>query len=308
MDSASSTATEPAEGVSFAKHAGRIEIFLGGRPLTAFHYEEKWDKPFLYPLRTASGLVISRGYPINPHPGEEQDHDWHRGIWYGHGDVNGHDFWRELGRDRTGLIVPLAEPTYRAEGDWGKIVAELGLQTEKQEIIGTLRADYSFSKSDAGLVIDTAISLRADKGQDLRFGDTEDGGFAMRLADGFRQDRDAALLNSEGQAGTENIWGKAARWVDYSTTMGGQAVGVTMFDHPSNLRHPTRWHARGYSLCSANPFGLASFTGDGSKDGSYTLPEGETTTFRYRVIIHEGPRTPEQIEQIYSQYAGTSLQ
>ena len=239
--------------MSFAKHAGRIEVFLGGHPLTTFHYEDEWDKPFLYPLRTLSGVVVSRGYPIDPRPDEERDHDWHRGIWYGHGDINGHDFWRELGRDKTGLIVPIDEPTYRAESDRGTIVAELGLQSENQEIIGSLRADYAFSTSGAAVVIDAAISLRADRGQALRFGDTDDGGFAMRLADGFRQDRGALLLNSEGQSGTENIWGKASRWVDYSATIDGEDVGVTMFDHPSNLRHATRWHARGYSLCSANP-------------------------------------------------------
>ena len=263
--------SEPVESVSFAQHPGRIEVLLGGRPLTAFHYDAKWDKPFLYPLRTSSGLVVSRGHPIDPRPGEERDHDWHRGIWYGHGDVNGHDFWRELGRDKTSLIVPTTEPTYRTEGDSGTIVAELGLQTEAQETIGTLQGAFTFSASDADIVIDAAISLRADEGQNLRFGDTEDGGFAMRLADEFRQDRGAILRNANGQTGTENIWGKAARWVDYSAAIDGKDVGVTMFDHPSNLRHPSRWHARGYSLCSANPFGLAEFTGETGSDGSFIL-------------------------------------
>ena len=239
-----------------------------------------------------------------PQPGEEQDHDWHRGIWYGHGDVNGHDFWRELGRDKTGMIVPVSDPTFRTEGDHGVLSAGLGLQTETGERIGTLRQDYGFSTSEGAIVLDATIAILADQGQSLRFGDTDDGGFAMRLADAFRQDRGAVLQNSEGQQHTENIWGKAARWVDYSTTMDGKDVGVTMFDHPSNLRHPTRWHARGYSLCSANPFGTASFTADESNDGSYTVPEGETVTFRYRMILYEGPKPPGEIEQLYGQYAG----
>lgn len=297
-------APESAAAVSFERGALQIQVLLGGKPFTTFHYEEKWDKPFLYPLRTASGTVISRGYPLEPREGEERDHDWHRGIWYGHGDVNGHDFWRELGRDKTGRIVPVSEPTYQVHGDQGTLTTEFGLQTVKQEIIGTLREDYTFSKSDSAIVIDATIAIRADRGQALRFGDTDDGGFAMRLADAFRQDHGAVLLNSEGQTGTENVWGKPAKWIVYSSTMEGKQVGVAMFDHPSNLRHPSRWHARGYSLCSANPFGLASFTGDKSNDGSYTLPEGEITTFRYQVIIHEGGITPEQIERLYNQFAG----
>ena len=125
----------------------------------------------------------------------------------------------------------------------------------------------------------------------------------MRLADAFRQDRGAVLRNSEGQEGTEGIWGQAARWVDYSTAIDGKHVGVAIFDHPSNLRHPTRWHARGYSLCSANPFGTGSFTGHKSNDGSHTVPEGETIAFRYRMILYEGRKAPEQIERLYGQYA-----
>ena len=302
-DEAAEIAAGQPAAVSFSQETDRIDVHLGGKPLTSFHYAATWDKPFLHPLRTSSGLLISRGYPVDPEPGEEHDHEWHRGIWYGHGDVNGHDFWRELGRDKTGMIVPVAAPTFRAEGGRGFLSAELGLQTELGQTIGTLRQDYGFSTSDGAIVLDATIAIRADQGQSLRFGDTDDGGFAMRLADAFRQDRGAVLQNSEGQRDTENIWGQTARWVDYSATMGGRHVGVTIFDHPSNLRHPTRWHARGYSLCSANPFGSASFTDGKSNDGSYTLAAGETITFRYRMILYEGRKAPEQIERLYRQYA-----
>lgn len=302
-DEAAETAAGQLAAVSFSQEKDRIDVHLDGRPLTSFHYAAKWDKPFLHPLRTSSGLLISRGYPVDPQPGEEHDHEWHRGVWYGHGDVNGHDFWRELGRDKTGMIIPVSEPTFRAEGGRGLLSAELGLRTELGQGIGTLRQDYGFSTSDGAIVLDATIAIRADHGQPLRFGDTDDGGFAMRLADAFRQDRGAVLLNSEGQTGTENIWGQAAGWVDYSATVDGTHVGVTIFDHPSNLRHPTRWHARGYSLCSANPFGTASFTDDKGSDGSYTVAAGESITFRYRMILYEGRKAPEQIERLYGQYA-----
>ena len=289
--------------VSFEQGARQFQVLIEGLPFTTFRYEEQWDKPFLYPLRTASGTVISRGYPVEPREGEEQDHDWHRGIWYGHGDINGADFWRELGRDKTGLLVTVAEPAYQQRGGQGTLIAELGLQTVEKEIIGTVREEFTFSKAEALRTIDAAITIRANRGQALRFGDTEDGGFGMRLADEFRQDRGAILINSEGQKDTENIWGKPAKWIDYSTAIEGRELGVAMFDHPSNLRHPTRWHARGYSLCAANPFASGDFTGDKSNDGSYTINEGEAVTFRYRVLIHEGETTPAEIEQLFGEFA-----
>ena len=103
------------------------------------------------------------------------------------------------------------------------------------------------------------IAVHADQGAALNFADTEDGGFGMRLSDAFRQDRGAKLTNAQGLEGTENIWGKNSEWVDYSAFIDGRK-GTAVFDHPTNLHHPTGWHARGYSLCAANPFAAGDFT------------------------------------------------
>ena len=293
--------------VSFESGDREVRVLLGGEPFTTLHFGDEWDKPFLYPLRTASGLTVSRGYPVMPREGEERDHDWHRGIWYGHGDINGHDFWRELGRDKTGMIVPLSEPVLEGRAERGAVEARFGFRTASGELIGSLVERYTISRPDDSIRIDALLTFAADRGQRLRFGDTEDGGFAVRLADEFRQERGAVLLNSEGLRETENIWGQAARWVNYSAVVDGKLAGVAILDHPSNLRHPSRWHARGYSLCSANPFGLRDFTGDESADGSHVVPLGGTLTLRYRVIIHEGATEPATIKRWFSEFATEPL-
>jgi hypothetical protein len=97
-------------GIRFTDSSGRVDVTLDGKPLTAFHYDLKWDKPFLYPIRTVSGQVISRGWPVESRPGEQQDHAWHRGIWYGHGDINGEDFWREKPDKTTSRLVVDGKP------------------------------------------------------------------------------------------------------------------------------------------------------------------------------------------------------
>src|SRR2546428_4858337 len=35
------------------------------------------SKPTLYPLRTASGKLVTRGWPLEPRPGERVDHPHH---------------------------------------------------------------------------------------------------------------------------------------------------------------------------------------------------------------------------------------
>jgi len=289
-----------AAAVSRAASVEKVAIVVGGKPFTSFYCGKEWDKPFLYPLLTASGRVISRGWPVEPREGETNDHAWHRGIWFGHGDVNKHDFWREQGRQKTSCLFVKGAPSLTRPAGRPSLSAELTMSIPAGRSIGSVREDFTFWEDCSNRFIDARISVHADAGEALRFGDTDDGGFGFRLADDFREDRGAILRNSDGLQGTDKIWGKPARWVDYSARLDGNLVGVAVFDHPANLRHPTTWHARGYSLCAANPFGLGSFTRDKSKDGSHMVPAGGKLEFRYRVAIYEGPA---DIEALFGDFA-----
>ena len=282
--------------------AGRVEILIGGQPYSAFHFGDEWDKPFLHPLSTPSGVVVTRGFPLQPLPGESQDHPWHRGLIWGHGLINGRDFWREQGRDKTARMIPRTAPALRGDDDAAVVEAELDMTPPDGKAIGTCLQTYRIRSAGGGIEIDAQITVSADLGQPLTFGDTEDGGFGFRFHDSFRQDRGAQLLNSEGLAGSENIWGKRARWVQYSAQISGKAASVTMFDHPENLRHPTYWHARDYGLCAANPFGVHDFLADPAQDGSHTVVAGDELVFRYRVVIADGVTPPGNVDRLFEAY------
>jgi hypothetical protein len=296
---------QSSKDVAIRVHDDHAEVLVNGRPFTAFHYHSKWDKPFLHPLRTKSGVVVSRGYPVSPLPGDSEDHVWHRGIWFGHGDINGEDFWREQGREKTSWLVLHGAPDVSSGGARGgaTLTVLLNMQSARSGIIGSIREAFTFRTAEEGLLIDTVIEVLADRGVALKFGDTDDGGFGMRLREEFRQDRGARLTNSEGFVGTENIWGKSAKWVHYSAKVDGKAAGVAVLDHPSNLRHPTTWHARGYGLFAANPFGLRSFTRDKTRDGSFTIPEGGKQAFRYRVVVMDEETPAAKLDGMFADYA-----
>ncbi len=291
-------AARGAENIAFTRRPGRIDVSAGGQPFTSFHYAGQWDKPFLWPLRSASGVVVSRGFPIEKREGETSDHTWQRGIWFSHGDINGVDYWRELGREKTGVLKPRSAPAVSR----GTIRIDLDLMTPAGKSLGLQREEFSFAQSGQNLVIDAAATVAADRGVALKMGDTEEGWFGIRLHDGFREDRGAVMTNSEGVKGRK-IWGQRARWVDYTTQLEGRTVGVAAFDHPSNPKHPTYWHARHYGLCSANPFGERAFTRDKSRDGSVSIPEGGRLVFRYRVVIHPGDAAEAAVEKLYAQFA-----
>src|SRR5262245_28751219 len=83
-------------------------VTIDGKPFTIFHYGEDANKPFLAPVRSASGKVVTRGFPMENLPGESRDHLHHRGLWFSYDDVNGVKFWEN-------------DPSY-TKGTIGKIV------------------------------------------------------------------------------------------------------------------------------------------------------------------------------------------
>ena len=70
-----------------------------------------------------------------------------------------------------------------------------------------------------------------------------------------------------------------------------------------NARTPAYWHARGYGLLAANPFGLRQFTGDRRRDGRYTIPAGGSLVLRYRVVVHHGDASQADVAGAYRRFA-----
>jgi hypothetical protein len=132
-------------------------------------------------------------------------------------------------------------------------------------------------------------------------GDVKEGTFGIRLNRELSAPNDH-MINSLGARGEPAIWGKRADWVNYSGTVAGKPVGVAIFDSPASFHHPTYWMARAYGLFAANPFGIREFTRDNNQDGSWTVPEGQSLLFRYRVVIYDGEFSPAELAEMYSRY------
>ena len=77
---------------------------------------------------------------------------------------------------------------------------------------------------------------------------------------------------------------------------------LAIFDHPKNPTHPTYWHARGYGLFAANPFGAKAYT-DGKAETNFTLEPKQSVTLRHRILILSGPTTADQLAAQYKRYA-----
>jgi hypothetical protein len=294
---------------------GRYSVEIDGKPFTDFFFGPDAPKPYLHPLRAASGTVVTRGYPMQQDvPGEAKDHPHQRGLWFTHGDVNGFDYWAN-------------EPTQKSPRKGAIVTRKIGSESGKDK--GTISGTFdwldpsgkplltetrrmTFHSHPTLRIIDLDISLKA-LDQPVVFGDTKEGTFAIRLAAGLEEPtkrsipepkRTGKMVSAEGGAGEAAVWGKRSPWVDYSGELNGEKVGVAIFDHPSNPKHPTYWHSRSYGLFAANIFGERDFYNDKNRDGSVTVKPGDTIRFRYRVVIHPGDTRSAGIAGLYREYTG----
>src|ERR1700729_386101 len=71
----------------------RVDITIDGQPFTSYIWPTTLKKPVLFPIVDADGVTLTRGWPLEPRPGERTDHPHHDGLWFNYSNVNGFDFW-----------------------------------------------------------------------------------------------------------------------------------------------------------------------------------------------------------------------
>lgn len=303
------------------KQGKRVDVRVDGKPFTSYIYPDEVKKPVLYPIRTAKGTVITRGWPLEPRPGERVDHPHHVGLWFNYGDVNGHDFWNNS-NDTGGHRGPFGTIRHRSVDKMtsGDDKAELQVTSEWQKPDGapmireTTR--YVFSGEGDNRIIDRITTLTALE-EDVLFRDNKEGLIAIRLArelehpstqpeiftDAGGKATAVPRMNNEGVTGFyessegitgDSVWGTRAKWVSLNGKIGQEPVAVVLMDNPQNIGYPTYWHARGYGLFAANPLGQKAMS-NGAEELNFKLPAGESVTFRHRVLVHSGNNlSPEQ--------------
>jgi hypothetical protein len=290
--------------VTFRRQPDRILVEIDGKPYTSFYLAPGGNKPYVWPLSTASGEVVTRHFPMEEFLGETTDHPHQRGMFFSHGDINGYNFWAtepgsNIPKQGRMKLKRVAEVEGGPKSGVVRAVFD-GLDPQGKPVMRETRT-LKFYSGDPRIV-DFEVTI--EPLEKLTFVDTKEGTFGIRLATSMTEDKGGHMVNAAGAAGEKNVWGKRSPWVDYDGTVNEKTVGVAIFDNPKNPRYPTYWHARAYGLFAANPFGVRDFTGDKSRDGSMTIMPGHPVTFRYRVVIHDGDYREAKIAELYKEYTG----
>lgn len=283
-----------------------VKFVVDGWHRLSWHYGTDYPRPYLDPLIGPSGVSLTRmGHPGAP------DHDHHQSIWFSHMNVTGLDFWLNgkgpfvRQREWLAYIDSDDEAIMAVRLDWfdGHNPAPL----LEQELIVSVRPHDAAENEDPNQlpVGETLVEVETKLtpvSEQLELGKTNFGLMAVRVAKCISAVFGGGRLSSsEGLENEKNIFGKKARWMDYSgpimpapdATQPDLEEGITFFDHPSNPDHPTHWHVRndgwmGASLCFAGP---------------RLVTQAQPLKLRYLLHAHRGNHQPEKAAKVFETFS-----
>ena len=244
------------------KAARRVDIAIAGKPFTSYIWPERVKKPVLDPIRSAKGTPVTRGWPLNPRPGERVDHPHHVGLWFNYESVNGIDFWNNSDAlkpedaPKMGTILHRRIVSATSGADRGELVTESDWVLPGGKTLMHERTQFIFSGDATTRTIERVATLTA-LDERVVFADAKDGMLGMRVARQLEQPSNEPLVftdiagratnvpamdntgvtgqytSSEGKTG-DAVWATRGRWTMLTGVIGDEAVTVAIVDHPSN--------------------------------------------------------------------------
>ncbi|WP_221584703.1 PmoA family protein [Microbacterium sp. G2-8] len=253
------------------------------------HYELRPDtvqyespKPYVHPLRTRSGRLVSL---FRPH-----DHVWHKGISLALPNVGPHNFW--------------GGPTYTRRAGWYEQLPNNGAQEHASRLPATdgvyahaldWRAENGslvFSEErrlTVSLLDDDAWSLRWEtalrnvSGEAIRMGSPttegrENAGYGGVFWRGPRSFSGGDVLTADGAGDAEDLRGTRHAWMGFVGQHDGDGATSTVI--MADLDQTPKWFVRSNIFACLGP---APFF-----DEEVPVGVGETYAMRYDVVIADG--------------------
>ncbi|UAJ77798.1 PmoA family protein [Leifsonia sp. ZF2019] len=273
-------------GTAVAVLDGDVELFrYVYRPE---HPQVESPRPYLHPLRTRSGALVSL---YRPH-----DHVWHKGITWSLPVVEDENFWGGPtyvhGRGYTALPNNGSQRhrgdlRVTAEGDAVVLDHELDWVTQSGELWFAERRTLSATPvSDDAWALTFATALRNVRGAAISLGSPttrgrENAGYGGLFWRGPRSFTGGTLV-APGVRGGDELRGQRHEWMAFAGRHDetDDASVLLMLDDASNVQHPPQWFARTAEFAALNP---AQFFSE-----EHVVPADGLLRLRYGVGVASG--------------------
>jgi len=307
---------------SWQKTPASLALRNGDKVVWQFNHLQDGEKkgcPYFHPLATLEGAVLTDLRP--------SDHLWHRGLRFAWKKINGLEgYWtwpegkhrrpaKEMGHTDVTAVKVVANDdlsarfeltlSYHPPGEPADLIEKRIIEVSPPDQDGRYRIDWRgvFTAGAKGAFLDRT-PITGEKGGKWYGGYA---GLQFRLAhhdhlsgwtisnsEGITVAHKIDAIPVETRKSLEPVHGKPARWVSLGLDMAdGKVGGVTIFDHPKNLRHPSPWHVASmpHEYHHAPLF-----------RGPHTLKSGEELRFHFRILVHSGKANKVQLEKEWKSF------
>jgi hypothetical protein len=289
-------------GFVWQREAGSVALRKGEQVVWQFRYGKQEAKPAFHPLALPGGPVMTCY--------RNEDHPWHRGMWFSWKLINGLNYWEE---DKAGVSEGLTEwrnVRIDARRDFtARIALDAAYRPPKAKPVLTEKRLIEVSAPDAQGIyhIDWSMTFKAldkdvllDRTPILGEPDGKGSGGYSGLAVRFARETTDIQVSSSG--GPMKFPGKGYRGIrtkataaDYSGSVENQVVGIALVDDPGNLNAPSPW----WIIDNEH---MKFFNPSVLEYGPHTLKAKQIMTLRYRAIVHPGRWDAERLRREADRY------
>lgn len=286
---------------TWAQTDSSVALMLGDQVVWRFNHGPGEPKPCFHPVALPDGPNLTWYRPA--------DHRWHRALWFSWKFINGVNYWEE--NARTGVSAGLTEQAppqiQLADDHSARITQELTYRPANGEPVlkerrvievampvGEMRGQYYFDWDMTFTALQDCVLDRTPLPHEP--GGQVFGGYAG-LSVRFVQElaERQAVTTEETATWTQDRYRGKASGLDYSGAIEGQEMGIAILDHPENLNAPSPWYAINGDLMHYFSPAVICY-------GPHRMKAGETLRLRYRVIVHPGRFSQEQLRAQVANY------
>lgn len=305
VQSQEASVANDSESLSVETNDDGVLVLENGKPVLQYQAKPKSVNGthrranYIHPLYDLDGNVLTEDFP--------QDHLHHRGVfWAWHqvsvGDKTAGDGWmtQDFDWNITSMKSEILSPdsvriTTHVQWQSPMIKDEFGRQVP---IVNETTRIVLHKSKNKRRIIDFEIRLLAAQ-PDVTIGGSDNvkgyGGFSARVI----QPKDIAFNTSSGFVEATKNQMECGNWVDIVGTFEKSETksGIAIFVHPSSAGFPQKWILRSKAKSMQNPV----YPGQSPVAVSQTEP----TVLRYRLVLHQGTMTVDELNLSYEKYSGS---
>ncbi len=267
------------------KFNSKIDVLINNNLFTSYILSQDEKYPFFFPVNGPSNASVTSMRNANyPH---------HSSLFFGCDKVNGGNYWQE-GLER-GQIVSIRADVIESGND--KVIIEnecIWRRPNANAPIKDIRKITITAPSKEMYQIDFDVTL--EMLMDVIIEKTNHSLVIGRMDADLAVINGGTMINSNGEKGEKDTFGKKAAWIDFYGKRGDKQEGIAIMQHPSNEWYPAPWFTRDYGFFSPTPMYWPQ------NDKETSLKKGQTIKLKYRVLVHAGDTSTAKIAEQFEKY------